>query len=140
MIRHLGPGSQVPAWIEELDRACFHEAWGDLEEMEHLWALEGQGFARWRVIPSAGQAELLRIAVAPEARRAGVARRLLRHSETRLAAMGVAELDLEVRLSNADARSLYEAEGWRRAGLRKGYYRDGEDAVLYAKALTSPGP
>jgi len=42
---------------------------------------------------------------------------------------------LEVGVSNAAARRLYEAAGWRESGLRKGYYRDGEDAALYAKRL-----
>jgi ribosomal-protein-alanine N-acetyltransferase len=139
-MRHVGPGSEVPTWIEALDRACFKEAWGPLEETEHLWALEGQGFARWRVIPAAGQAELLRIAVSPLARRAGVARRLLRASEEDLARMGVEALDLEVRVSNEGARRLYESEGWVRTGLRKAYYRDGEDAALYARTLTGPRP
>lgn len=135
MIRHLGPGSQVPDWIEELDRRCFADAWGPLEDTEHLWSQEGEGFARWRAIPEAGEAELLRIAVAPQARRRGVATLLLRHSEERLARMGIDELNLEVRVSNDGARHFYEAEGWRRTGLRRAYYRDGEDAVLYGKVL-----
>ncbi|HET8900439.1 MAG TPA: hypothetical protein VFM84_00760, partial [Holophagaceae bacterium] len=63
------------------------------------------------------------------------ARTLLRACEAELAAAGIRDLHLEVRVSNAAARSLYAGAGWRESGLRKGYYRDGEDAVLYAKRL-----
>jgi ribosomal-protein-alanine N-acetyltransferase len=129
----LAPGSQVPAWVDALDAACFGDAWGALDDSEYLWADEGTGFARWRVIEAVGEAELLRVAVLPQARRGGRGRALLRHCEGELARMGVETLHLEVRVSNAPARGLYESEGWRSAGTRKGYYRDGEDAALYLK-------
>ena len=138
MISHFGPGSQAPAWVEELDRACFQEAWGPLDDTEHLWGANPQGFIRWRVVPCIQEAELLRLAVDPNLRRGGHGRALLRHSEARLAAMGIQTLLLEVRVSNAPARRLYEAEGWGRQGLRRAYYRDGEDAALYRKELKAP--
>lgn len=128
---HLGPGSQVPAWVEAVDAASFGDAWGSLGGDEHLWAEPGAGFARWRVIEAAGEAELLRIAVDPAVRRGGAGRRILRHCQAELARMGVEACHLEVRVSNAGARLLYESEGWENRGLRRGYYRDGEDAALY---------
>ncbi len=137
MITHLGPGSQAPGWIEELDRLTFGESWGPLDDTEHLWSSPG-AFARWRVVEPAQEAELLRIAVDPARRRAGEGRALLRHCQARLAAMGIATLHLEVRVSNAPARALYEKEGWVARGIRKAYYRDGEDAALYVLEL--PGP
>jgi ribosomal-protein-alanine N-acetyltransferase len=40
---------------------------------------------------------------------------------------------LEVRESNASARGLYEKQGFREAGRRRGYYTDPvEDAILYS--------
>jgi ribosomal-protein-alanine N-acetyltransferase len=135
VILHLGPGSQAPAWIEDLDRAVFGEAWGPLDDTEHLWALPGEGFARWRVVEAAQEAELLRIAVDPLKRRGGQGRALLRHCEASLARLGVEVLHLEVRVSNAPARTLYEGEGWSFSGIRKAYYRDGEDAALYARRI-----
>ena len=134
-LRHLGPGSRVPAWIEAIDRACFHDAWGPLDECEHIWAIEPAGFARWRIIPEVGEAELLRIGVAEAERRGGYGRRLLRLSQNRLARFGVGVLHLEVRVGNAAARALYESEGWIYQGLRKGYYRDGESAALYSRHM-----
>lgn len=139
MIIHLGPGSQVPAWLEALDQAAFGDPWGPLDEHEHLWAAPRAGFARWRVLEAAQEAELLRIAVDPFLRRGGHGRALLRHSQAQLARMGVTTLHLEVRVSNTAAARLYESEGWTRQGLRKAYYRDGEDALLYGLGLTAPG-
>lgn len=138
MITHLGPGSGVPAWIEALDRSVFLEAWGPLEENEHLWASVDFGFARWRVLEAVQEAELLRLAVDPSLRRGGHGRSLLRHSVAQLVRMGVTTLHLEVRVSNLAARRLYESDGWTAQGLRKAYYRDGEDAALYGREVTAP--
>lgn len=138
MITHLGPGSQAPGWIEDLDRLAFGEPWGPLDDTEHLWFATGRAFARWRVVEAAQEAELLRIAVDPARRRGGEGRTLLRHCEAQLARMGIVTLHLEVRVSNAAARALYEREGWVPRGTRKAYYRDGEDAALYVREL--PGP
>ena len=131
--RHLGPGSAVPAWIEALETDAFGKPWGPLEGGDHLWARAEAGFARWQVIPAAQEAELVRIAVSPAWRRKGQGASLLRHSQAVLARMRIHTLYLEVRVSNCAARSLYEKEGWTAIGLRRGYYRDGEDAALYRK-------
>lgn len=132
---HLGPGSQVPGWIEALETEAFGKPWGDLDGGDHLWAVPGAGFARWQVIPAAREAELVRIAVGPAARRQGRGGALLRHSQAVLKRMKIDVLYLEVRVSNSAARALYEKEGWVCIGLRKGYYRDGEDAALYRREL-----
>ena len=70
------------------------------------------------------------IAVAPEARRNGVADALL----STLTAFGrehLARLMLEVRSSNAPALALYEKHGFAAVGRRKNYYdAPREDAIL----------
>jgi tRNA threonylcarbamoyladenosine biosynthesis protein TsaB len=79
----------------------------------------------------AGAGHLGNLAVAPEQRRRGVARALLRDLLGRARALAVESLTLEVRVSNFAAQALYRAHGFRLAGLRRGYYRDtGEDALL----------
>jgi ribosomal-protein-alanine N-acetyltransferase len=48
-----------------------------------------------------------------------------------LAERGVRQVYLEVRESNAPARALYEAFGFRAVGRRKAYYRHPvEDAII----------
>ena len=135
----LGPGSEVPSWIEELEGAIFGKPWGDLDDDEHLWAIAPCGFIRWQAIPAAQEAELIRIAVGPEWRRLGHGEALLGHSSAMLAGMGIEVLFLEVRVSNSAARQLYEKEGWIFERLRPGYYRDGEDAALYRRDLVKVG-
>lgn len=134
-LTHFGPGSELPAWMESLDRRCFGEAWGGLSGHEETWAVANEAFVIWALNPAAAEAELLRIAVEPELRRRGLGRELLRSCEAPLKALGIGTLLLEVRVSNGSARALYAAQGWHQDGLRKGYYRDGEDAALYRKEL-----
>ncbi len=128
-----GPGGPVPAWVRALELEVFGEAWGALAPHERLWILPEAAFARWTVVEAAGEAELLRIAVAPEARGRGHGRRLLEACQIDLQILGVQELHLEVRASNPSAQALYRTCGWREVGLRKGYYGDGEDARLYER-------
>jgi ribosomal-protein-alanine N-acetyltransferase len=106
-----------------------------LARHEHLFGLPPHAYIRWGVVPAAQEAELLRIAVAPEARRLGLGRRLLEASETFLLDQGITALYLEVRCSNQAARHLYESSGWALQRTRKAYYRDGEDAAIYWKPL-----
>jgi len=72
---------------------------------------------------------VMNIAVAPEARRRGIARALLGELYARAGAD--AQYTLEVRRSNHGAIELYETEGFRIAGMRRRYYQDnGEDALI----------
>lgn len=79
------------------------------------------------------EAEILTLAVAPERRRTGVGRRLLRAHLSTLGGIGVAKLFLEVDADNLAAQALYVAFGFTRVGERQAYYRTA-DARL-AKAL-----
>lgn len=132
---HLGPGSELPAWVEQLDRDCFGEAWGDLAAHEQAWGFQKQAFAIWSLVAVAGEAELLRIAVASNQRGQGLGRALLGACELELNRIGITTCLLEVRVSNAAARALYEADRWEQDGLRKAYYKNGDDAALYRKTL-----
>lgn len=86
------------------------------------------------------QADLLNIAVAPEAQGRGIAKALL------LFLLGlltdrVDSIFLEVRASNQSAIRLYEGIGFNQVGLRRSYYPadDGrEDALVMALALSMP--
>lgn len=52
------------------------------------------------------------VAVAPTHRRRGIAALLIREAERRIAAMGCAKLNLQVRVGNDEAVALYEALGF----------------------------
>ena len=127
----LEPGEALPEWVSRLDRTAFGVAWKAPAEHEALWLIPEVAFARWARIPAAGEAELLRIAVDPAHRGQNHGRLLLEACQRDLEAEGLTQLYLEVRVSNAAARRLYRACGWRACGLRPGYYPDGEDAALF---------
>lgn len=103
-----------------------------------------QGFLIGR--EAGGEAELLTLAVAPGARRSGTGRRLTESFLRRAAERGAETAFLEVAASNAPAIALYLAAGFRRAGLRRGYYRSAggqrEDALVLSKPLiaSATGP
>lgn len=84
------------------------------------------------------QTELLRIAVAPSARRRGYGRRLLAHAFARLSSVGVTLCHLEVRADNQEAIAFYQRLGFSPIGKRRGYYRDGTDAHLLSRPLAVP--
>ena len=72
---------------------------------------------------------LMNVAVAPEKRRSGIARRLI--SRLVEEAGGKLPFTLEVRVSNQPAITMYERLGFRSAGVRPRYYQDnGEDALI----------
>ncbi|MEM6795157.1 MAG: GNAT family N-acetyltransferase [Acidobacteriota bacterium] len=81
------------------------------------------------------EAELLRLAVDPEARRCGVAARLLRCGLRSLSRGGCLECFLEVREDNGAALGLYRGAGFSSCGRRPGYYPDGCAALLLRKSL-----
>ena len=87
----------------------------------------------------AGEAELLTLAVAPEARRLGLGRRLVARFLYQARLRGAGRAFLEVAADNAAAITLYESSGFLPAGRRKGYYRDegGQriDALVMARDL-----
>ncbi|MBB5514209.1 ribosomal-protein-alanine N-acetyltransferase [Rubricella aquisinus] len=99
---------------------------------------EAQGFALGRVVMD--EAELLTIAVAPEARRAGRGARLLTRFELAAQEAGATRVFLEVAARNAPAQALYLSHGYAPVGARRGYYRGQggaqDDAVVMAKSLT----
>lgn len=92
----------------------------------------GQGIAGYVVaLDAADEGEILNLAVAPDGRRNGLGRALVEQVLEALMARGVRQVYLEVRESNAPARGLYAAQGFKEVGRRKEYYRRPvEDAVV----------
>lgn len=86
-------------------------------------------------LQAAGEAELLRVTVAPASRRQGLARRLLDDAFARLSAAGARSCHLEVRPTNLAALALYRCLDFEVCGRRRSYYRDGSDALVLRRAL-----
>jgi ribosomal-protein-alanine N-acetyltransferase len=97
--------------------------------------LDGQGFILCRAV--ADEAEILTLAVTPLVRRNGAGRALVEAAAVTAAARGADSLFLEVAADNAAALGLYTATAFEPAGLRRGYYADGADAVVMRRALNS---
>jgi [ribosomal protein S18]-alanine N-acetyltransferase len=89
-----------------------------------------------------GEMEVLTLAVAPTARRTGLAKALIAAALDTGQGMGAQEAFLEVATDNAEACALYAGLGFSPAGLRRGYYDRGEagrhDAHVMRLTLT-PG-
>lgn len=100
------------------------------------------GFLLGRAV--AGEAELLTLAVAPEARRLGLGRKLVARFVYQAQVRGAVRAFLEVKADNAPALALYESAGFARAGLRRDYYRDPDgtrsDALVLARELATAAP
>lgn len=84
---------------------------------------------------AAGEMHILNVATAPDFRRKGVARRLLEHVFTQARAINADSACLEVRAGNLAAIALYREFGFNDDCIRRGYYGDGEDALLMSCAL-----
>lgn len=85
------------------------------------------GYAAVLAAKGASEADVLTIAVDARARGRGVGRTLLVALATEAQARGAKLLFLEVRESNATARSLYRSEGFEHVGVRPKYYPAGDD-------------
>ena len=73
--------------------------------------------------------------VAEGFRRSGVARRLMKEVEGEMRGLGVGEMALHVFAENEGAIRFYEASGYARTGVQRGFYGAGLDALVYRKTL-----
>lgn len=138
----------TPSQMAAIHAQCFktprpwkaHEFAQTLEKEYNFCLHEAQGFILGRVI--AGEAELTTLAVAPAARRQGIARRLMDRYEAEIKRRRAEMAHLEVALDNHAAQALYLDCGWHESGIREGYYRhpDGtrSDALIMMLDLESP--
>lgn len=134
------------AALAEIERRAFPEPWsravleGELSSPYGFVLVAAPaedrapvGYAAFRT--AADEAELLRLAVVPEERGRGIGRELVERGLERLSWEGIASCFLEVREGNAHARLLYEHTGFTCTGRRRGYYRDGADALVYVRGV-----
>jgi ribosomal-protein-alanine N-acetyltransferase len=75
------------------------------------------------------------VAIHPDHRRKGLGVLLIHSLLSEAATQNITRIYLEVRPSNHSAIKLYEKCGFTRDGIRKGYYQNGEDAVLMSRLI-----
>ena len=91
------------------------------------------GYILGKIIDPEG--EIYRIAIMPEFRQQGIGYRLLDYAVKTERGHGLECLFLEVRSRNIPAIALYRAYGFKKIGVRKGYYKNpDDDAVVMLKA------
>lgn len=99
--------------------------------------IDGAGFALVQV--AADTADVVMAAVAPDARRRGVARTCLETALQAARQKGATRAVLEVARGNAPARALYATMGFTEVGVRCAYYETGphagDDALVLALDL-----
>ena len=129
--------------IARLEAQCFSDPWSEksiaseLENPLSLWLVaeeNGQvlGYVGSQTVLD--ESDMMNVAVDPRFRRQGIARALIETLIAELAKMGSRCLRLEVRVSNENARALYERMGFQQLGLRKNYYHNPkEDALILGK-------
>ncbi|MDB5368006.1 MAG: tsaB [Rhodospirillales bacterium] len=83
----------------------------------------------------ADQAEILTIAVRPEARRRGIARQLMAAAVDEANRRRAESMFLEVADGNEAARALYQSLGFTEESIRRRYYADGQDARILKRKL-----
>ncbi len=77
-----------------------------------------------------GTTRVMNLAVAPDFRRSGVGRLLLRALEEKLPE---GDVSLMVQEHNAGAQALYLSEGFRRSGFSRDYYGTGQHGIVMRK-------
>jgi [ribosomal protein S18]-alanine N-acetyltransferase len=119
--------------LAALHATCFPDPWNAAAISALLVApgtfafAHDDGFVLARA--AGGEAEILTLAVAPQARGKGLGRGLLQAAIKRARSMGAETMFLEVGADNPAALALYARLGFVKAGLRKGYYQ-GRDALV----------
>ena len=131
------------AALAMLHAAAFDDSWsadwiGRLLAQPGTFAIRAEG--GFILVRSAGgEAEVLTLAVAPAARRRGIASILIVEAAKCALEAGARRLFLEVSDANEPAKSLYTCAGFNEVGRRKGYYQGvggrREDALVLAVEL-----
>jgi [ribosomal protein S18]-alanine N-acetyltransferase len=132
------------AAIAALHKASFQHGWG--EEEVYSLLIDKNVFAHRAMIGrvmagfilsrfTAGEAEILSVAIAPKQRGRGLSRPLLDLNLRRLAGLGARTVFLEVDENNAPARALYRRAGFADVGRRKSYYQSGANALVLRRDL-----
>ena len=131
--------------VSQLESQCFIEPWNiedcrrELDEnpFSNGWLLKenDQIVAYAFLWETFEMAQLARIGVDPALRKRGFAKEMMQHLCQRAKEAECEFMTLEVRASNQAAIHLYEGCSFIQVNVSKGYYPNGEDAIVMTKAL-----
>ena len=127
------------AQIAELEKCCFNDPWSEnsisseLNNRLSCWlvALESDvviGYVGSQTV--LGETDMMNIAVHPDYRNQGVAKKLIQNLMDIISEQGSHSLMLEVRQSNEPAKNLYASLRFETVGIRKNYYRNPKENAL----------
>ncbi|MGQ9472525.1 MAG: ribosomal protein S18-alanine N-acetyltransferase [Candidatus Caldatribacteriaceae bacterium] len=131
-------------FVVAIERKSFPQPWSYslfLSEMSNRMASYFVALWENKVIGYIGlwivweEAHVTTFAIHPDYRGKGFGKRLFAYALEYVALRGCKEILLEVRISNTLAQRLYRSFGFFPVGRRRGYYSDGEDAILMKKIL-----
>ncbi|MBO7374386.1 MAG: ribosomal protein S18-alanine N-acetyltransferase [Lachnospiraceae bacterium] len=128
--------------VAELEKQNFSDGWSEAslrEELDNPYALylvalddSDVVIGAAGLIQSMDEADIMNVSVAKDARRQGIASKLLTALLDEGKKRGINAFTLEVRETNTSARALYEKFGFENAGTRKDFYTNPADnAVIY---------
>ncbi len=132
--------------IARIEAASFADPWPRRAFQAHLGdpffvAESAHGVAGYLVARLMGdEAEILNVAVRPDARGAGIGRTLLEGALVALKGLKAMAVFLEVRVSNVAARRLYETVGFTEVGRRRAYYAAPVEDALILRRDFQPFP
>ena len=143
MIAYRNMTSEDVSQVAQLEAICFSHPWSErsvaseLTNPLSLWlvAVEGQRVVGYVGSQSVlGEADMMNVAVQPECRNQGIARKLILELIEALKENLVHCLTLEVRASNEPAIHLYDSLGFLQVGRRPNYdSAPKEDALILKK-------
>ncbi len=130
--------------VAELETRCFADPWS--EKALELLLSDGaygavclqdeQVMAYGGVLWAPDEGQITNIATHPDYRRCGMGAAILEHLIAEARARGCEQLSLEARVSNLPAIALYERYGFRKMGVRRGFYKHPtEDAYVMCLPL-----
>ncbi|HXL02510.1 MAG TPA: ribosomal protein S18-alanine N-acetyltransferase [Candidatus Atribacteria bacterium] len=130
--------------IMAIERSSFPQPWSYslfLSELSNRAATYFVAFFQSKIIGYLGlwtvwgEAHITTFAIHPAYRGEGFGKKLFGYALDYAKSQGCREVLLEVRSSNVKAQNLYRSFDFKRIGIRKHYYADGEDAWVMKKVF-----
>lgn len=117
--------------VSELEKEVFSQPWSEQGFLDAIEAGENIFLVAEEDLQIAGylgmytaldEGEITNVAVSPMKRKHGIGDKLIKELILQAKEKGISQVVLEVRVSNIPAINLYEKNGFKMCGVRKGFY------------------